>query len=231
MNVDTFARYDAAGTDWLLAAAPADRINLLIPLVSRFNHDLRTPLNTIAGWTHLLQTGVTEATRVRHVSEVFSRNVREQTTLLEEFVDDARALLEALTLQPADVSAAEVVGAASERLAPALELYELRLEIDQAPDLRLHADLVRTQRLVYRLLLTAVRRAPEGSVVTLSVLGVDPCLVFSIEGPAARDKFEDPILLDLRIASSVSAAARGTLEIGRPEEGTRLLLRLPLAAA
>ena len=67
--------------------------------------------------------------------------------------------------------------------------------------------------------------------LTLSVLGVDPCLVFSIEGPAARDKFEDPILLDLRIASSVSAAAHGTLEIGRPEEGTRLLLRLPLAAA
>jgi signal transduction histidine kinase len=231
MTVDTFPRYDAAGTDWLHAATSADRVDLLIPLVSRFNHDLRTPLNTIAGWTHLLQTGVTEATRVRHVSEVFARNVREQTTLLEEFVDDARALLEVLALHPTDVGAGDVVSAASERLGPALELHELRLETDTTPDLRLHADLARTQRLVYRLLLTAVRRAPEGSIVKLSLFEADPCLVFSIEAPAARGKFEDAILLDLRIASAVSVAARGTLEVGRPEDGTRLLLRLPLAAS
>ena len=100
MKVEASPRYGAAGTGWLRETLPANRSDLLVALVSRFNHDLRTPLNTIAGWAHLLQTSAADVTRVRHVSDVFARNVREQTLLLEEFVDDARALLGVLATQP-----------------------------------------------------------------------------------------------------------------------------------
>ena len=131
MKVEAFPRYGAAGTSWLRDTLPADRTELLVALLSRFNHDLRTPLNTIAGWSHLLQTSAADATRVRHVSDVFARNVREETLLLEEFVDDARALLGVLILNPADISAAEVISAAAERLAPSLDLHDVRLDAPQ----------------------------------------------------------------------------------------------------
>ena len=230
MKVEAPPRYGAAGTGWLRETLPANRSDLLVALVSRFNHDLRTPLNTIAGWAHLLQTSAADVTRVRHVSEVFARNVREQTLLLEEFVDDARALLGVLALNPVDIPAAQVISAAAERIAPSLDMHDVRLDAPQASDLRLHADLARTQRLLYRLLLLAVRRAPEAATVKLRVFADDPCVAFVVEAPAARSDFEDAQLLDLRIASAVTALADGTLDIGPPEHGTHFDLRLPLAA-
>jgi K+-sensing histidine kinase KdpD len=230
MKVEASPRYGAAGTGWLRETLPANRSDLLVALVSRFNHDLRTPLNTIAGWAHLLQTSAADVARVRHVSEVFARNVREQTLLLEEFVDDARALLGVLALNSADISAAQVVSAAADRVAPSLDMHDVRLDAPHASDLRLHADLARTQRLLYRLLLLAVRRAPEAATVKLRVFADDPCVAFVVEAPAARSDFEDAQLLDLRIASAVTALADGTLDIGPPEHGTHFDLRLPLAA-
>jgi hypothetical protein len=109
-------------------------------------------------------------------------------------------------------------------------MHDVRLDAPHASDLRLHADLARTQRLLYRLLLLAVRRAPEAATVKLRVFADDPCVAFVVEAPAARSDFEDAQLLDLRIASAVTALADGTLDIGPPEHGTRFDLRLPLAA-
>ena len=100
-----------------------------------------------------------------------------------------------------------------------------------ASDLRLHADLARTQRLLYRLLLVAVRRAPEAATVKLQVVAEDPCIDFIVEAPAARSDFDDSQLLDLRIASAVTALARGTLDIGQPDHGTLFYLRLAPATA
>jgi len=229
MTVEAFPRFEFAGTAWLHDAPASQRAQLLPALVSRFNHDLRTPLNTIAGWAHLLKAGDAEVAQVRHVADVLARNVRDQTALLGEFVDDARAILDALVLHPANVAASEVVSAAAARLALALELHGLQLRTSMAPDLRLNADLARTQRLLYRLLHVAVRRAPEASEVRLGVAEDDPCLEFMVDAPTAQPAFEEAALLDLRIASMVTAAARGTLDIGRPDGGTHLLLRLPLA--
>ena len=52
VNIET-----RAGASWLATAGPVERLQLLDALVSRFNHDFRTPLNTIVGWGHLLQQG------------------------------------------------------------------------------------------------------------------------------------------------------------------------------
>jgi len=217
-----------AGTTWFRGIGAAERLPLLAALVSRVNHDLRTPLNTIAGWTHLLQASAADAARTRHVAEVFGRNVREETVLLEEFVDDARALLDGLTLEPTAVDAAELLAAATERLAPALDIHEIRLEpqIDCEGETIL-ADRARTTRLVYRLLMTATRRAPEGSAVTLRASPSAQCLEVDIEAEANRTTFENGLLLDLRIASAVAHLSRATLDIGAPE-ASRFLLRLPL---
>ena len=82
-----------AGSDWLAREGRARQADLLVALLSRFNHDLRTPLNTVVGWTHLLQQGLVDSTRSKHVADVLVRNTREQTVLLDEFVDDGRAVL------------------------------------------------------------------------------------------------------------------------------------------
>jgi len=219
-----------AGTSWFGKSQPADRLPLLVGLVSRFNHDLRTPLNTISGWTHLLQQTATDAARTRHVSEVFARNVREETLLLEEFVDDARVLLGVLVLEHVDVPAAELLAAANERLAPALDIHEVRLDCSaiHTVDVALSVDRSRTARLIYRLLLGAVRRAPEGATVRQRAAVIGKKLLVDVQAPTARPAFENGALLDLRIASAVAQLAGGTLEVAVPDHRTHFRLQLPL---
>jgi signal transduction histidine kinase len=220
-----------AGTDWYRALAPEARLPLLTGLVSRINHDMRTPLNTLAGWTHLLQQGTPDAARTRHVAEVFARNVRDQTVLLEEFVDDARALTQVLALDCASLPAAEVLTAATERLATALDVHDVRLDLHAAlGDVTLDTDRARATRLVYRVLLAAVRRAPPGAVLRAVARADGGAAVIEAVAPAARPTLDDALLLDLRIASAVAALLGASLEVDAGERETRLALRLPPAS-
>lgn len=54
----------------------------------QMSHDLRTPLNAIAGWTHILRLDATSGTVLR-AAEVFERNVRILTRLIDTYTDDA----------------------------------------------------------------------------------------------------------------------------------------------
>jgi signal transduction histidine kinase len=220
-----------AGTAWFSRTSIADRTPLLVALVSRFNHDLRTPLNTISGWTHLLQQTAVDAARTRHVSEVFARNVREETLLLEEFVDDARVLLGALVLEQREVSIGELASAAAERLAPALDIHEVKLDALPSDDLdaRLTVDRARISRLLYRLLLAAVRRTPEGGTVIQRLATTAKQVMVDIEAPTSKPSFENGSLLDLRIASAIAELAGGTLDIAVPDRHSHFRLKLPRA--
>jgi signal transduction histidine kinase len=217
-----------AGTDWYRSLPAEARLPLVTALVSRINHDMRTPLNTLAGWTHLLQQGAPEPARTRHVAEVFGRNVRDQTVLLEEFVDDARALTEVLTLDCAPLPATELLTAATERLAPALDVHEVQLDCHAAlGDVTLDTDRARAARLIYRVLLAAVRRAPAGAALRVVARADGGGAVFEAAAPAARPALDDALLLDLRLASAVAALLGATLTVDAGAHETRLALKLP----
>ncbi len=51
----------------------------------RLGHDLRVPLNTLAGWTHILRLDAATPTTVQRAVDVFDRNVRALTRLIETF--------------------------------------------------------------------------------------------------------------------------------------------------
>ena len=55
-----------------------------------FGHDLRVPLNAIAGWTHILRLDATSVATVHRAVDVFDRNVRALTRLIETYTSDRR---------------------------------------------------------------------------------------------------------------------------------------------
>ena len=60
----------------------------------QFEHDLRVPLNTIAGWTHILRAAAAASETVARAVDVFDRNVRALTRVIETYtaeVDRARS--------------------------------------------------------------------------------------------------------------------------------------------
>jgi signal transduction histidine kinase len=56
----------------------------------QLGHDLRVPLNAIAGWTHILRLDATTAATVTRAVEVFDRNVRALTRLIERYTSEKR---------------------------------------------------------------------------------------------------------------------------------------------
>ena len=51
----------------------------------RLGHDLRVPLNTLAGWTHILRLDANTPSTVQRAVDVFDRNVRAMTRLIETY--------------------------------------------------------------------------------------------------------------------------------------------------
>lgn len=54
----------------------------------QFGHDLRVPLNAIAGWTHILRLDATSPSTVERAVDVFDRNVRALTRLIETYTSE-----------------------------------------------------------------------------------------------------------------------------------------------
>lgn len=227
MRGDGMDLSDECGTSWWQKLPPAERLALVSKLVSRFNHDLRTPLNTLTGWTHLLERSAGDVARTQHGAEVIARNVREQTVLLQEFAADAAALLDTLALHPEDVNVADLLETALQRLQPALALHEVAIDVnDGAPGSRVYADSHHLARLIYRLLLLAVRRAPHRAVLRPGITRHNGHLALALDGEAQREGFEELQLLDLRIASAVAGCAGATLDIYPPGLRTHFCLKL-----
>lgn len=78
-------------------------------LVRRADHDLRSPLNTIVGWAHLLERDSADPARVRHAAELIARNARAMATMLEELSDLTRLALGDRVLVTTPVSLAQTV--------------------------------------------------------------------------------------------------------------------------
>ena len=220
---------DRAGSAWLAREGRTLRNELLVALFSRFNHDLRTPLNTIMGWTHLLQQGMVDSSRSKHVADILARNTHEQVVMLDEFVDDGRAVLGVMKLDPVGLRIDDLVARAVERASPVATLHGASFDV--RPDRGvggIEGDERRLQRLVYRLLVAVTRRARQGSVIELSSCLDDGSAVLRIEGPAADGDWPGAALLDLRISSFVAALHDAELSIDGAPGRAAVVLRLPV---
>jgi signal transduction histidine kinase len=54
----------------------------------QLGHDLRVPLNAIAGWAHILRLDATSVDTVHRAVEVFDRNIRALTRLIERYTSE-----------------------------------------------------------------------------------------------------------------------------------------------
>jgi signal transduction histidine kinase len=54
----------------------------------QLGHDLRVPLNTLAGWTHILRLDAGTPSTVQRAVDVFDRNVRALTRLIDTYTAD-----------------------------------------------------------------------------------------------------------------------------------------------
>ena len=125
--------------------------------------------------------------RAKHVADVIARNSRDQTQLLEDFVDDGRTILGALELQRVALNMDELLTDAITRLNPLLTLHGVSLDTNfDTLDVSVTGDLRRLTRLAYRLLAIVARRAREATKIEIETDVDRGHYVLALSGTALR---------------------------------------------
>jgi PAS domain S-box-containing protein len=136
------------------------------------SHELRSPLNALRGWGHLLaSTRPLDPALVERATAAIKRSVEHQARLIDDLLDTARIMSGKLTLEPRPLNLVEVVHAALDtaRPAAAAKHVELRAAFDH-PVVTVEGDGGRLQQVVTNLLSNAIKFTPENGRVEVGVL-------------------------------------------------------------
>jgi len=134
------------------------------------SHELRSPLNALRGWSHLMLTGQPpERSLVERAAKAIKRNVDHQTRLIDDLLDTSRIVSGKLTIERRTVNLVEIVLAALDAVRPgaAAKHVDLRFTPDDSA-ISVVGDAGRLQQLASNLLSNAVKFTPErGSIAVL----------------------------------------------------------------
>jgi PAS domain S-box-containing protein len=136
------------------------------------SHELRSPLNALRGWSHLLvSTRPLEPNLVERAAKAIKRNVDHQTRLIDDLLDTSRIVSGKLTIERRVANLVEIVAGALEATRSLAEAkrIELRFTPDD-PALMVVGDAGRLQQLASNLLSNAVKFTPERGSVAVRLL-------------------------------------------------------------
>lgn len=214
-------------------------------------HDLRNPLNAIAGsMGNLLTLDLTRESRRRQLELVAAATDR-MTRLVDDLLDIAALEKGSLRLQPADVEPASILRPAIDSVSDTMAARDITLVEDlQVEEIRVRADPVRAAQILTNLLDNAVRHSPEEGRVTVSALREGDAVRFSVrdEGPGiarkdlgrlfegfwqnSHDRGNGRAGLGLTIARRLAEAHGGRIGVeSEPGVGSVFWFTLPIAEA
>ncbi len=217
------------------------------------SHELRTPMNVILGWLHIITTG--KSTKNTAVAlAVIQRNAHVQARLIDDLLDINRLAAGHLRLEVSAVDIASVVRASTQALQPVADAkgVELALTIDPAVA-AVFGDPARLQQVLWNLLSNGIKFnqpggrvdvhvQPSGSRVQISVddtgRGIAPDFLPHIferfrQGDSSTTREAGGLGLGLAIAKHLVELHGGTIEVSSQGEGcgSRFVVRLPVAGA
>jgi signal transduction histidine kinase len=142
--------------------------------LANLSHELRTPMNIIIGWAHLLRSGpLNEQQKVR-AAESIERAARSQAQLIEDLLDVSRIVTGKfrLKLQHVDVGAILRAAVESLRLVAHAKQIVLNVVLPETPAM-VRGDADRLQQVFWNLLSNAVKFTSAGGCVDAQLEQLD----------------------------------------------------------
>ena len=136
------------------------------------SHELRSPLQGVMGWTHLLRQGRLDAPASKHALEVIDRSLRQQVALVNDLLDVSRVIAGKLGIDRRVVDLGGIVRNALEehQLSAEAKRVKLTLRADGSEGVaRVMGDRQRLQQVVGNLVGNAVKFTPEGGDVVIEL--------------------------------------------------------------
>lgn len=156
--------------------APLDRragvaVGEWIELLARISHDLRTPLNTVIGFSDVMQNELFGPLGDRRYQE-YARHIRDSGDRLLKAAQDTLAMA-SLLARPrravlSDVRLAEMIGVAVEDVSDCLKADGIDVDADIPVELEVRADADVLPRAIAHLLTAALARADRTATLRIS---------------------------------------------------------------
>ena len=216
------------------------------------SHELKTPLNAIVGWSHVLLGMALPAEAGRAVDTIV-RNADRQMRLMADIDDLGRVTMGKLTLEASRVSVGIVLEQAIDAVRLAADARRVRLQLAvPEPALVVRGDPDRLQQVFWNLLSNAIKFSPPGALVALTAgrdgdnavirvtddgKGISPEFLphvfdsFRQEDPSKRRR-QPGLGLGLSIVKHLVEAHGGTVraESGGAGAGATFTVSLPMPA-
>ncbi|OWQ90337.1 histidine kinase [Roseateles aquatilis] len=218
------------------------------------SHELRAPLNVIAGWASVLKQAqergtLADATAARAIATIL-RHCQTQAQLIDDLLDVSRIASGHLALEMRPLDLAGCVRTVTEGLQPAAEAKGLALRTTGLQQThRIQGDARRVQQIIANLVGNSIKFTPAGGRVAVSLDRIGPMIELSVVDtgigvapdllPRLFDRFTQADIsrtreygglgLGLSIVRHLVLAHGGTVVAHSDGEGrgTRLTIRFP----
>ena len=174
--VDSYLRLVGDEREKLLAHERAARIeadsaNRAKDLfLATLSHELRTPINAIAGWTHILRRPDRKDATLAEGLAVIDRSVKAQVRLIDDLLDVSRIVSGTLRLDTRPCDLADVVSAGVDAVRTAADARNITLDVQLGPPNCIAiGDASRLQQVVWNLLSNAVKFTSTGGRIVVKL--------------------------------------------------------------
>jgi PAS domain S-box-containing protein len=221
--------------------------------LATLSHEMRTPLNAIVGWAHLLRDRKLDEATTERAIETINRNAKSQSQLIADIFDVSRIVTGKLRLDLRPVELAPIVELTVDTMRPTAEAKGVVLETHvESASPTVSGDADRLQQVVWNLLANAIRFTPQGGLVSVKVArerahativvedngaGMPPELIPRIferflQGDSTTTRFHGGLGLGLAIVRHIVELHGGTVEASSPGPGlgSTFKVSLPVAA-
>lgn len=143
-------------------------------------HELRSPLNSIAGWSKLLQSRKFDEATLSKALDTIYRNTQAQVQLVEDLLDISRMVKGTLQINFAPVNCVNVIEAALDLVRPIADAKHIQLEPYLSFTPQVSGDFNRLQQIVVNLLTNAIKFTPQSGRVEVQLEQVDAQVVLRV---------------------------------------------------
>ncbi|GAA6614542.1 PAS domain-containing protein [Scytonema sp. NUACC26] len=181
------------------------------------SHELRSPLNAILGWSHILRSGKLDSVQTNKALEVIERNAKAQKQIIEDLLDVSRIIRGQVRLQPQPTHLVQALEAAIDTVHPTADAKMVRVSSYLNPEVDLvWGDPDRLKQIVWNLLSNAVKFTPAGGEVKVWLTSVNSQVQIKVSdtGIGISPDFLPYVFDRFRQAENTTTKEHGGLGLG-----------------
>ena len=185
--------------------------------VAMISHEIRSPLNAILGWSHMLRQGALDKTATANALESIERNARAQAQLVSDLLDVSRVITGKLRINARPVDIMNSVESALESVHPAAEAKQITIDVQREPYATVvTGDADRLQQVFWNLLSNAVKFTPRQGHVSVKIARTNSYLEVAVSdsGTGIPEDFLPYIFERFTQADTTSARKHAGLGLG-----------------